>query len=287
MLSFRLGRLGLSVHPSRPRFFKNPVRFASDAAPPYQMIISETKGAVGLVRLNRPAKLNSLCDQLVREMVSALSAHEASPAIGCMVLTGNEKAFAAGADIAEMANLSYVQSGSLFSILSRIREFKKPLIAAVNGFALGGGCELAMLCDIIVAGKESKFGQPEIKLATIPGIGGTQRLTRAVGKSLAMEVVLTGDFYDSLTMLRAGLVSRVVDDANVLPEAMALATKIASMSQPIVALAKASVNQAFETNLTSGLLLERKLFESTFATEDQKEGMKAFVDKKNPTWKNK
>jgi enoyl-CoA hydratase/carnithine racemase len=255
----------------------------------YENILVETKGPVGFITLNRPKALNALNDALMRELNSALQSFDADPKIGCIILTGNQKAFAAGADIKEMAPKTYMEvyNGQMFSTWEQITQIKKPIIAAVNGFALGGGCELAMMCDIIVAGDKAKFGQPEIKLGTIPGLGGTQRLTRAIGKSKAMELVLTGEFIDATTAEKWGLVSKVVPEDKLLETVTEMANKIASYSQPIVAMAKECVNKAYEGTLAEGLKFERRLFYSTFATEDQKEGMKAFIEKKNPQWKHK
>mmetsp|Transcript_700 Transcript_700/g.1020 ORF Transcript_700/g.1020 Transcript_700/m.1020 type:complete len:290 (-) Transcript_700:43-912(-) len=275
---------------SRSLFASNALRWYSAEAGGYEFILSEKKeGNVALVSLNRPKKLNALCSQLVEELVDCLEAHDDDPEVGCIVLTGNERAFAAGADIAEMEKMEYIDvfQDKLFAPLKRVRSLKKPVIAAVNGFALGGGCELAMMCDIIMAGDKAQFGQPEIKIGTIPGIGGTQRLTKAVGKSVAMEMVLTGDFIDAEKAAKAGLVGRVVSSETLVEEALKTAAKIASMSQPIVAMAKECVNESQELSLTEGLQYEKRLFHSTFATADKKEGMNAFVEKRNPNWTHK
>jgi len=256
----------------------------------YEMILVETRGPVGLITLNRPKALNALCDQLVTELGQALDAFEADDAIGAIVLTGSEKAFAAGADIKEMAGFGYMdvyKSNFITAKWERVAKCRKPVIAAVAGFALGGGCEMAMMCDFILAGDNAKFGQPEITIGTIPGAGGTQRLTRFVGKSKAMEMCLTGRMMDAAEAERAGLVSRIVPVAELVEEAVKTATKIATLSQPIVMMAKDMVNVAYETSLSEGVKLERRVFHSTFATEDQKEGMGAFAEKRQPNWKNR
>lgn len=255
----------------------------------YQNIIAEKRGKVGLVTLNRPKQLNALNDTLVDEVYQALKVFQKDSEVGAIVITGSTKAFAAGADISEMAPMTTndMQTIQKFHTWDDIRKIQKPIIAAVNGFALGGGCELAMSCDIIYAGSNAQFGQPEIKLGTIPGVGGTQRFTRALGKSKAMELVLTGDRIDATTAEKYGLVSKVVPEANLVEEALALGNKIAAHSQPIVAIAKDCVNKAHELSLTEGLNYERKLFFSTFSTEDQKEGMKAFLEKRPANFKHK
>lgn len=254
----------------------------SPAESTYQNIIAEKRGKVGLVTLNRPKQLNALNDTLVGELYQALTEFQKDGEVGAIVITGSTKAFAAGADISEMAPMTTGDMHRIqkFHTWDDIRKIQKPIIAAVNGFALGGGCELAMSCDIIYAGSNAQFGQPEIKLGTIPGVGGTQRFTRALGKSKAMELVLTGDRIDAATAEKCGLVSKVVPEANLVEEALALGNKIAAHSQPIVAIAKDCVNKAQELSLTEGLNYERKLFFSTFSTEDQKEGMKAFLEKR-------
>ncbi|MFA5119537.1 enoyl-CoA hydratase [Zavarzinia sp.] len=254
----------------------------------YETILTETRGAVALITLNRPQALNALNAQLLGELCTALEAFDADEGVGCIVLTGSAKAFAAGADIKEMAPQSYMdmfKSDFFAKEHDRICAIKKPIIAAVAGYALGGGCELSMLCDFILAGDNAKFGQPEINLGTIPGIGGSQRLTRFVGKSKAMEMCLTGRMMDAAEAERAGLVSRVVPAADLVDEAVKVATVIAEKSQPIVRMAKQAVNRAYETTLLEGVLFERRLFHSTFATEDQKEGMSAFVEKRKPVFK--
>jgi enoyl-CoA hydratase len=257
---------------------------------PYENILVETRGAVGLITLNRPKALNALCAALIRELGQALDAFEADAEIGAIVLTGSEKAFAAGADIKEMATKSYMDvylADFITNGWEQVTRCRKPVIAAVAGYALGGGCEMAMMCDFILAADTAKFGQPEITIGTIPGAGGTQRLTRAVGKSKAMEMCLTGRMMDAAEAERAGLVSRIVPAADLVDEAVKVAERIASMSRPVVMLCKESVNAAFETTLTQGVKLERRLFHSTFATEDQKEGMAAFAEKRTPAFKNR
>jgi enoyl-CoA hydratase len=255
----------------------------------YQHIIVETRGKVGIVRLNRPAALNALNTALIGELASAIDGFEADPNIGCIVVTGSEKAFAAGADIKEMATKSYLEAfmGDFVANWDRLAHARKPVIAAVAGFALGGGCELAMQCDFIIAAENAKFGQPEIKLGVIPGIGGTQRLTRAVGKAKAMDLCLTGRMMDAAEAESSGLVARVVPLASLMDEAMKAAETIASMSLPAVMLAKEAINRAFETTLAEGVRFERRVFHSLFATEDQKEGMAAFAEKRPAKFKNK
>ncbi|NUB03159.1 enoyl-CoA hydratase [Azospirillum melinis] len=256
----------------------------------YETILVETRGPVGLITLNRPKALNALCDQLVTELGQALDAFEADSAIGAIVVTGSERAFAAGADIKEMAGFSYMDvynSNFITAKWERLAKCRKPTIAAVAGFALGGGCELAMMADFILAADTAKFGQPEVTIGTIPGAGGTQRLTRFVGKSKAMEMVLTGRMIDAAEAERCGLVSRIVPAAELVEEAVKVATKIASLSQPVIAMAKEAVNVAYESTLAEGIRFERRLFHSTFATEDQKEGMAAFAEKRQAGWKNR
>ncbi|HEY8026935.1 MAG TPA: enoyl-CoA hydratase [Burkholderiaceae bacterium] len=255
----------------------------------YENILVEQQGKVGLIRLNRPKALNALNDQLMDELGHALLAFDGDEGVGCIVVTGSEKAFAAGADIGAMANYSYMdayKSGYITRNWEQIRSVRKPVIAAVAGYALGGGCELAMMCDFIIAAENAKFGQPEIKLGTIPGAGGTQRLPRAISKSKAMDMCLTGRMMDAVEAERAGLVSRIVPDAKLIEEALAAATVIASMSLPSVMMAKDAVNRAYETTLAEGVQYERRMFHSTFGTEDQKEGMKAFMEKRAPQFKN-
>ncbi len=255
----------------------------------YENIIVETKGKVGIVRLNREHALNALNAALIGELCAAIDAFEADANIACVVLTGSDKAFAAGADIKEMAGKSFMDAymGDFVSTWDRVARMRKPAIAAVAGFALGGGCELAMQCDFIIAADNAKFGQPEIKLGVIPGIGGTQRLTRAVGKAKAMDLCLTGRMMDAAEAERAGLVARVVPLANLMDETMKAAETIASMSLPALMIAKEAINRAFETSLAEGVRFERRVFHSLFATEDQKEGMAAFVEKRPPKFKNR
>jgi len=253
----------------------------------YENIIVETKGRVGVIRLNRPNALNALNRALIAELTLAIDAFEADSNIGCMLITGSEKAFAAGADIKEMADKSFIEAygGNFAADWDRVARARKPVVAAVAGFALGGGCELAMQCDIVIAADSAKFGQPEIKLGVIPGIGGTQRLTRALGKAKAMDLVLTGRMMDAAEAERSGLVARVVPAASLMDEAMKLAETIAALSLPSVMAGKEAVNAAQESSLAEGLRFERRIFHSLFATEDQKEGMKAFVEKRKPDWK--
>jgi enoyl-CoA hydratase len=256
----------------------------------YQNILVETRGAVGLITLNRPQALNALCDALIRELGTALDGFERDDAIGAVVITGSEKAFAAGADIKEMAGKSFVEcylQDFITNGWERITTCRKPIIAAVAGFALGGGCEVAMMCDTIIAAESARFGQPEITLAIIPGSGGTQRLTRAVGKAKAMEMILSGRMIDAAEAERGGLVSRVVANDKLLEEALKLADKIAAQSRPAVLAAKEAVNRAFETSLAEGVRFERRLFHALFSTEDQKEGMAAFVEKRKPQFKHR
>jgi enoyl-CoA hydratase len=252
-------------------------------------IIVETRGRVGLIRLNRPQALNALNAALIRELAHAVDGFEADGAIGCMVITGSDKAFAAGADIKEMAERAFIEVylGDFAADWHRVAEARKPVIAAVAGFALGGGCELAMQCDIIIAADNAKFGQPEIKLGIIPGIGGTQRLTHAVGKAKAMDLILTGRMMDAQEAERSGLVARIVPLANLLDEALKIADAIAGMSLPSVLAAKEAVNRALETSLAEGIHFERRIFHSLFATADQKEGMAAFVAKRPPKFENR
>ncbi len=248
----------------------------------YETIIVETKGRVGIVRLNRPQALNALNAKLNEELTAAIDAFETDEKITCVVLTGSEKAFAAGADIKEMQGKSYMDAfkGDFAGNWDRVARMRKPVIAAVAGFALGGGCELAMMCDMIIAADNAKFGQPEIKLGVIPGIGGTQRLTRAVGKAKAMDLNLTGRMMDAAEAERSGLVARVVPAASLMDEAMKVAETIAGMSLVALMVAKESVNRAFETTLAEGIRFERRTFHALFATHDQKEGMAAFVEKR-------
>ncbi|KVK99734.1 enoyl-CoA hydratase [Burkholderia cepacia] len=256
----------------------------------YENILVETRGRVGLVTLNRPKALNALNDALMDELGDALKALDADDGIGAIVVTGSEKAFAAGADIGMMATYSYMdvyRGDYITRNWETIREIRKPIIAAVSGFALGGGCELAMMCDIIFAADTAKFGQPEIKLGVMPGAGGTQRLPRAVSKAKAMDMCLTARFMDAAEAERAGLVSRVLPADTLLDEAIAAAATIAEFSLPAVMMVKESVNRAYETTLAEGVHFERRLFHSLFATEDQKEGMAAFVEKRKPVFKHR
>ena len=253
-------------------------------------ILTQTIDGVAVITFNRPKQLNALNDALMDELGQALLTFDANQEIGCIILTGSEKAFAAGADIAAMASWTYMEAYGA-EYISRnwetIRQIKKPVIAAVSGFALGGGCELAMMCDIIIAASTAKFGQPEVKLGILPGAGGTQRLPRAIGKAKAMDLCLTGKLMDAEQAERAGLVSRVVPAENLMDEALAVAKQIAGMSQPIVKMIKESINRAYETPLAEGILFERRMFHSAFATEDQKEGMQAFIEKRSPQFKNR
>jgi enoyl-CoA hydratase len=252
-------------------------------------IVVETRGRVGLIRLNRPQALNALNAALMGELARAVDGFEADDNVGCVVITGSDKAFAAGADIKEMADKEFTEVflGNFAATWDRVAHARKPVIAAVAGFALGGGCELAMQCDLIIAADNAKFGQPEIKLGIIPGIGGTQRLTRAVGKAKAMDLILTGRMMDAAEAERAGLVARIVPLASLVDDAIKVADTIASMSLPSVLAAKEAVNRAFETSLAEGVNFERRIFHSLFATADQKEGMSAFVEKRPAKFGNK
>jgi enoyl-CoA hydratase len=256
----------------------------------YENILVETRGRVALITLNRPKALNALSPELMRELGEALSGLDASDGVGAIVVTGNEKAFAAGADIKAMKDWGYMdvyRADYITAEWETINRVRKPVIAAVAGYALGGGCELAMMCDFILAADTAKFGQPEINLGVLPGAGGTQRLPRFVGKSKAMEMVLTGRMMDAVEAERCGLVSRVLPAATLIDEAIKTAEKMCELSLPVVMLAKESVNRAFETTLSEGVRFERRLFHSCFAIEDQKEGMAAFVDKRKPAFKNR
>ncbi len=250
----------------------------------YEDILVETGGRVGRITLNRPKALNALSSRLLGELDRAVAAFDADPAIGCMLLTGSEKAFAAGADIAEMAGLTYPGTyvDDLFAVADRIARRRKPIVAAVSGFALGGGCELAMMCDVILASETARFGQPEIKLGVMPGIGGTQRLARLVGRAKAMELCLTGRMMDAAEAERAGLVSRVIPAAEFTAETEKVAETIAGMSLPVTMLIKETVDRAEETSLSEGVRFERRVFQALFATADQKEGMAAFLAKRPP-----
>jgi enoyl-CoA hydratase len=255
----------------------------------YQNIVVESRGKIGIIRFNRPQALNALNAALIAELTQAVAAFEADASIACMIVTGSEKAFAAGADIKEMADKSYMDAfmGDFAANWDALSRARKPTVAAVAGFALGGGCELAMMCDVVIAADTAKFGQPEIKLGVIPGIGGTQRLTRAVGKAKAMDLCLTGRMMDAAEAERSGLVARVVPAASLMDEAIKVAETIASMSLPTLMIAKESVNRAFETTLTEGMRFERRVFHSLFATADQKEGMAAFVAKRPAKFENR
>lgn len=255
----------------------------------YETILVETRGKVGLVTLNRPKALNALNTTVLREVVQALQAFDGDTDVGAIVITGSEKAFAAGADIKEMQQKSYVDAflEDFFAGWEEATRIRKPIVAAVAGYALGGGCELAMMCDFIIAADNAKFGQPEITLGVMPGMGGSQRLARFVGKSKAMDMCLTGRMMDAEEAERAGLVSRVVPAASLLEEALKAAEKIADFSMPAVMMAKEAVNRAYETTLSEGLRYERRIFHSMFALEDQKEGMTAFVEKRSPNFRNR
>jgi enoyl-CoA hydratase len=254
----------------------------------YETILAETRGKVGLITLNRPQALNALNAQIIREMGLVLDQWEADEAIGCIVVTGSDKAFAAGADIKEMQSKSYMQAykEDFIGHWDRLARCRKPTIAAVAGFALGGGCEVAMMCDFIIAADTAKFGQPEIKLGVMPGAGGTQRLTRFVGKAKAMEMCLTGRMMDATEAERSGLVSRVVPAADLISDALKTAESIANMSLPITMMTKESVNRSYETTLTEGIRFERRVFHAMFSIADQKEGMAAFVEKRKPKFSN-
>ena len=255
----------------------------------YETILAETNDHVGLIRLNRPQQLNALNSQLMEELASALEEFDRDGSVGCIVITGNERAFAAGADIKEMADETPVSmlTGDRISRWDRIKKIKKPIIAAVSGWCLGGGCEIAMSCDIIIASESAQFGQPEINIGVMPGAGGTQRLTRAIGKSKAMEMILTGRSLPAREAERAGLVSRVVPVEVYLDETLELAREIASKAPIAIRLAKEAVNKVYETSLADGLDYERRMFYFLFSTEDQKEGMQAFVEKRSAEWKGK
>ncbi len=255
----------------------------------HETIIVEQKGRVGLITLNRPKALNALNSQLMTELVTAAEEFDRSPDIGCLLITGSEKAFAAGADIKEMQTQSYLDMylNERFSAWDRFANLRTPSIAAVAGFALGGGCELAMMCDIIIAADSAKFGQPEIKLGIMPGMGGSQRLTRAIGKAKAAEMCLTGRMMDAAEAERAGLAARVVPAAELTEDALKTAAAIAGMSKPIAMMTKETLARAYESSLREGLLYERRVFFSMFATEDQKEGMAAFVEKRPAVFKHR
>lgn len=252
----------------------------------YETILTETQGRVLLITLNRPRALNAINRQLTAELIDAATRADADPEIGCIVVTGSERAFAAGADVKEMQEASYAEmfAGDRFADWERFTAVRTPVVAAVAGFALGGGCELAMMCDLILAADTAQFGQPEIKLGIMPGIGGSQRLTRFVGKAKAMEMCLTGRPMDAAEAERAGLVSRVIPAADLLAEALKTAATIAGMSLPIAMMTKEAVNRAYETTLSEGVRFERRVFHAMFATQDQKEGMAAFVEKRAPNF---
>src|SRR6202163_1017363 len=255
---------------------------------PEEAIVTETHRRVGVIRLNRPKTLNALNATLKNELLAATERFDADPNVGCIVITGSDKACAAGADIKEMANKTYIDvfAEDFAADYERLTRVRKPIVAAVAGFALGGGCELAMMCDVIIAADTAKFGQPEIKLGVIPGMGGTQRLIRAVGKAKAMDLILTGRMMDAVEAERSGLVARVVPLAELMTEALKAADTIAAMSLPSVMMAKEAVNRAFEVSLAEGVAFERRVFHSLFATDDQKEGMGAFVEKRPALFKN-
>mmetsp|Transcript_21993 Transcript_21993/g.22175 ORF Transcript_21993/g.22175 Transcript_21993/m.22175 type:complete len:281 (+) Transcript_21993:116-958(+) len=255
----------------------------------YDMVTAEVKGKTGLITLNRPKALNALCDALMSDIIHAAQAFDQDNRVGAIILTGNEKAFAAGADIKEMSNNTFVDSylTNKFSEWGAISKLTKPTLAAVSGYALGGGCELAMMCDIIIAAENAKFGLPEVTLGVIPGCGGTQRLIRAIGKVKAMEMILTGSMIDAATAERVGLVSRVVPKEELLDTALSLSNQISSLSRPVIAMAKEAVLASEELSLQEGLRLERRLFHSLFALEDQKEGTLAFAEKRPAIWKHK
>eukprot|EP00752_Nemacystus_decipiens_P009779 g8734.t1 len=288
MMMMRASRALSRCH-GRPRGGGGGVVRLASSTSAFDNVLTETRERVGIVTLNRPKALNALNNALIQDICSAAEAFEKDSSVGAIVLTGSERAFAAGADIKEMASLSYAEAygENRFKEFARLTSIRKPIIAAVNGYALGGGCELAMMCDIILAGEKAKFGQPEITLGVIPGWGGTQRLVRAVGKSKAMEMVLTGNQLDAHQAERDGLVARVYPAEELVEQAVAMAAKIGSMSLPVALLAKEATNAAFEGTLAEGCRLERRMFHSCFALDDQKEGMAAFAEKRAPKWTNK
>ncbi len=258
--------------------------------PEYQNILVERRGAVGIITLNRPQALNALNAALIGELAGAIDDFEHDDLIGAVVLTGSDKAFAAGADVKEMLGKTYPETylDDFITVgWERVAQCRKPVIAAVAGFALGGGCEIAMMCDIVIAADTARFGQPEINLGTIPGAGGTQRLTRFIGKAKAMDLCLTGRMMDAAEAERAGLVSRIVPAADLLTEAVKVAERISEMSRPIAMMVKEFVNRAYETTLTEGVRFERRVFHATFATEDRREGMAAFIEKRKPAFRNR
>ncbi|CAM9462057.1 unnamed protein product [Ascophyllum nodosum] len=264
-------------------------RFASTGKSKFDNVLVERRERVGIITFNRPKALNALNSALMKDICGAAEDFEEDPGIGALVLTGSERAFAAGADIKEMAGFSFAEAygQDLFKEWARLGKIRKPMIAAVNGYALGGGCEVAMMCDIILAGEKAKFGQPEINLGVIPGWGGTQRLVRAVGKSKAMEMILTGSQVDAHQAEGDGLVAKVYPAEDLVDEAVAMAARIASKSLPVALMAKETVNAAFESTLAEGVRLERRMFHSAFALDDQKEGMAAFAEKREPKWTHK
>jgi enoyl-CoA hydratase len=256
----------------------------------YEHIVTSVDGGVGVVTLNRPSALNALCDELTKELAKALADFDADEEIGCVVLTGSPKAFAAGADIKELQGREFIDlytNDPFAESWSAVERFRKPIIAAVAGYALGGGCEIAMMCDFIIAAENAKFGQPEITIGVMPGSGGTQRLPRFIGKAKAMDLILTGRTMDAAEAERCGLVARIVPLEDLMEEAMSAAKKIASMSRPIAMMTKETVNAAYETTLSQGVRHERRVFQSMFATHDQKEGMAAFIEKRAPHFKQK
>jgi enoyl-CoA hydratase len=256
----------------------------------HQNVLVERRGAVGIVTLNRPQALNALSAALMAELAAALDDFETDPAIGAIVVTGNDKAFAAGADVKEMIDKTYPETyleDFITRDWERVAQCRKPVVAAVAGFALGGGCEIAMMCDIVVAADTARFGQPEIRLGTLPGAGGTQRLARFVGKAKAMDLCLTGRMMDAAEAERLGLVSRIVPVADLIAEAVKIAEQISTMSRPIAMMVKEAVNRAYETTLAEGVRFERRMFQATFATEDRREGMTAFVDKRPAAFRNR
>jgi enoyl-CoA hydratase/carnithine racemase len=268
---------------------RGAVRFNCTLKPEYEHILAEVRGKTGLIIFNRPKALNALCTPLMNDLVHAARAFDNDDQVGCIVITGSEKAFAAGADIKEMSSKTYNETytSNMFADWADITRISKPTIAAVSGYALGGGCELAMSCDIMIAADNAKFGQPEIALGVIPGCGGTQRLIRAIGKAKAMHLVLTGDMIGAEQAERDGLVCKVVPKDKLLEEALKIFEKIASFSRPAVAMAKETVNSSYELSLQEGLRFERRIFHSMFALEDQKEGMGAFIEKRTAVWKHK
>jgi len=280
---------GASARAFQPAFRAMSSASASGLKAEYEFIKAEVSGNAGLITLNRPKALNALCDGLLKDLIHAARAFDNDDNVGAIVITGSEKAFAAGADIKEMATREYIEvyTKNLFESWTEVTKITKPTIAAVSGFALGGGCELAMMCDIMIASESAKFGQPEITLGVIPGCGGTQRLIRAIGKSKAMEMVLTGNMIDAHQAERDGLVCKVVPNDKLIETALKMANKIASFSRPAVAMAKETVNSSYELNLAEGVRFERRIFHSMFSTQDQKEGMAAFVGKRPAKWTHK